>query len=171
MSENSNRHNPASQPEAKVNRRDFLKIAFKTAGAIVAVEVGGAALAYFTPCKGEGGFGGIVKAGLVEDFPPGSVTPITAGRFYLSRLADGGFLALYQRCTHLGCTVPWDQAQQKFVCPCHSAEYTETGGVIAPPAPRSLDLFALTIENGEILVDTSQPVSRDHYDHSQVVYA
>lgn len=154
-----------------VSRRDFLKLALKTAGGIVALEVGGMALSYFQPRAGQGGFGGMINAGLVDDFPPGSVTPITQGRFYLSRLADGGFLAVYQRCTHLGCTVPWDQTQQKFVCPCHSAEYDPTGEVLSPPAPRSLDLFPISIEEGQILVDTSQPMARDHYEAGQVVYA
>ena len=154
-----------------VSRRDFLKLALKTAGGVVALEIGGIALSYFQPKSGQGSFGGLITAGAVEDFPPGSVTPITEGRFYLSRLADGGFLAVYQRCTHLGCTVPWDQAKQKFICPCHSAEYDAAGDFLTPPAPRALDLFAVSIQDNMVLVDTSQPLTRDHYDSSQVVYA
>ncbi len=162
----------ASDPEkAGVSRRDFLRVALKTIGGVVALEVSGVALSYFKPQTGQGGFGGVINAGAVDDFPPGSVTPITQGRFYLSRLADGGFLAIYQRCTHLGCTVPWDPAKQKFVCPCHSAEYNETGEVLSPPAPRSLDVFTVTIQDNQVLVDTSQPLSRDHFNSSQVVYA
>lgn len=163
-------HDLDSEKET-VSRRDFLKLALKTAGGFAALEIGGVALSYFQPRSGEGGFGGLITAGAVDDFPPGSVTPITQGRFYLSRLADGGFLAVYQRCTHLGCTVPWDQTLQKFVCPCHSAEYDATGEFLSPPAPRSLDLFAVSIREGQVVVDTSQPIIRDHYDTSQVVYA
>jgi cytochrome b6-f complex iron-sulfur subunit len=171
MDTQSTGQNPDEQPDRSLQRRDFLKLALKMAGVIVALEAGGVALAYFAPRSGEGSFGGIVRAGLVDDFPPGSVTPITGGKFYLSRLPDSGFLALYQRCTHLGCTVPWDQARNRFVCPCHSAEYDPTGEVLAPPAPRSLDLFTVIIENGEVLVDTSEAITREHFDPSQVVYA
>ena len=63
----------------------------------------------------------IFVAGSVDDFEPGSVTPFPAGRFYLVRLEDGGFLALDRSCTHLGCTVPWDADEARFACPCQSA--------------------------------------------------
>ena len=108
---------------------------------------------------------------VVADFPPGSVTHIPNGRFYLARLADGGFVALYQRCTHLGCTVPWDQAQNAFVCPCHNSQFGEDGAVHNPPAPRPLDLFAITIVDGQVQVDTSRPISRDQVGTGEVVYA
>ena len=85
------------------------------------------------------------------------MTHISNGRFYLARLEDGGFLALYQRCTHLGCNVPWDQAAGAFICPCHSSQFSAEGDVLNAPAPRPLDLFAVTIEDGEVLVDTSKP--------------
>ena len=26
-------------------------------------------------------------------------------------------------CTHLGCVVPWNQAENKFMCPCHGSQY------------------------------------------------
>jgi cytochrome b6-f complex iron-sulfur subunit len=49
---------------------------------------------------------GVVVAGPVDQFEPGSVTAFPQGRFYLVRLEDGGFLAVSRECTHLGCTVP-----------------------------------------------------------------
>jgi cytochrome b6-f complex iron-sulfur subunit len=69
-------------------------------------------------------------AGIVDDFPPGSVTPFNAGRFYLVRQQDGGFLALYRKCTHLGCAVPWNPAEGRFVCPCHASAFEMDGQVI-----------------------------------------
>lgn len=153
-----------------VYRRDFLKTALAAVGGLVALEMGGLTLAYMQPRLAEGEFGGIVTAGKAADFPPGSVTHISNGRFYLARLADGGFLALYQRCTHLGCSVPWDQAQQQFVCPCHSSQFDMHGQVQNPPAPRPLDLFAVQIAGDLVQVDTSAPLSRQSFDASQVVY-
>lgn len=154
----------------EVNRRDALKVAWLALGGLVSLEFGGLALSYMQPRLAEGEFGSLISVGKVDDFPPGSVTHIANGRFYLSRLADGGFLAVYQRCTHLGCSVPWDQTQQAFICPCHNSQFTPDGEVLNPPAPRPLDLFPISIEAGEIKVDTGAPITRQGYDPYQVVY-
>lgn len=157
-------------PAATVNRRDFLKMAWLALGGVVALETGGLTLAYLQPRIASGEFGGVVTAGKVSDFPLGSVTHIANGRFYLARLADGGFLALYQRCTHLGCSVPWDQQAQQFICPCHSSKFSMQGEVLNPPAPRPLDLFPMHIEGDLIQVDTHSPQTRQALDPAQVVY-
>ena len=163
----SDSHTPEKRT---LERRDFLKLAWIGLGGLAALEVGGLALAYMQPRLADGEFGGLITAGNVADFPPGSVTPIPAGRFYLVRLADGGFLALYQRCTHLGCTVPWDQTAGMFICPCHSSQFNQQGEVQNPPAPRPLDLFAISISAEQVQVDTSQPIQRQTFAASQVVY-
>jgi cytochrome b6-f complex iron-sulfur subunit len=113
--------------------------------------------------------GSIVIAGPVDRFEPGSVTAFPEGRFYLARLADGGFLAIHRECTHLGCTVPWVAAEDRFVCPCHASSFDITGDVLSPPAPRPLDLFPVRIENDIVKVDTGKPVRRQVFLSSQVV--
>ena len=30
-------------------------------------------------------------------------------------------------CTHLGCVVPWNKAENKFKCPCHGSQYNADG--------------------------------------------
>lgn len=110
----------------------------------------------------------IVVAGPVEGFEPGSVTAFPAGRFYLSRLDDGGFLALSRTCTHLGCTVPWSGEAGRFVCPCHASSFDIRGEVLSPPAPRALDLHPVRIENGIVKVDVSTTVTRRAFAASQV---
>jgi cytochrome b6-f complex iron-sulfur subunit len=112
--------------------------------------------------------GDLVVAGPVERFAPGSVTAFPAGRFYLSRLADGGFLALSRTCTHLGCTVPWLEDEQRFACPCHASVFDITGEVLGPPADRALDLYPVRIENGIVKVDLSAAVRRRRFASSQV---
>ncbi len=108
------------------------------------------------PAKVEG-FGGIVPAPVplsrlkVGD-PP---LVVREGKYYLSRLPEG-IVALYWRCTHLGCTVPWDEASGQFRCPCHGSVYTRTGQNVAGPAPRPLDLMAVRIEGDRVLVDTGK---------------
>ena len=38
-------------------------------------------------------------------------------------------------CTHLGCVVPWNSAENKFICPCHGSQYNNQGKVVRGPAP------------------------------------
>ncbi len=156
---------------AKTSRRDFLKMLWLFLGGMVTLELTGLTLAYMQPRLAEGEFGGVIDTGTVDEYPPGSVTHIPNGRFYLSRLEDGGFLAIYQRCTHLGCNVPWDQVQGKFICPCHNSQFTAKGDVLNPPAPRPMDLFPITIEGNQILVDTGVTIGRDRIEESAAVYA
>lgn len=153
------------------SRRDFLKIAWAGVGALALAESGAMGLAFSLPRIGEGEFGSVITAGPVDDFPPGSVTPFIHARFYLSRLEDGGFLALYRKCTHLGCSVPWEQPKDEFLCPCHASAFDARGDVLNPPAPRALDLFPVIIEDGVVNVDTSTVIQRDKFEPSQVVYA
>lgn len=44
------------------------------------------------------------------------------------KLQDYGIVAV---CTHLGCVVPWNKAENKFICPCHGSQYDATGKVRA----------------------------------------
>lgn len=164
------RQSSAPEPDA-MSRRSFLKLAWGAAGAVALAEAGLVTYRFLAPKAVAGQFGGVFSVGRVEDFPPGSVTPFNEGRFYLVRLADGGFLALYRKCTHLGCAVPWDPAQGKFVCPCHASAFEMDGDLLNPPAPRPLDRFPVTIENGEIKVDTGQAIQRDHTGPNDAVYA
>eukprot|EP01039_Chlorochromonas_danica_P005671 gene5671-6253_t len=48
--------------------------------------------------------------------------------------------ALNAVCTHLGCVVPWNKAENKFMCPCHGSQYDKNGKVVRGPAPLSLAL-------------------------------
>jgi cytochrome b6-f complex iron-sulfur subunit len=112
----------------------------------------------------------MIVAGRVADFEPGSVTAFPAGRFYLARLGDGGFLALSRTCTHLGCTVPWVEEERKFICPCHASAFDIRGDVASPPAPRALDTFPVRIEGDVVKVDAGAAVRRKRFLHSQVEF-
>ena len=137
----------------------------------MAAELGIVSLRFLSPRAVEGDFGGTFNLGSPDDYPPRSVTAVEAGRFYLVHLNDGGFLAVYRRCTHLGCIVPYDQGSQQFVCPCHGSEFTMDGDVLNPPAPRPLDLFAVTLtEEGELQVDTQQAIERSRVSPEDILY-
>jgi nitrite reductase/ring-hydroxylating ferredoxin subunit len=161
------------EPEAgaRLNRRDFLRLGLGALGSVALVELSGIGLLYMQPQALVGEFGGLVTAGAVDSFPPASVTPFPDGRFFLIRAADGGFLAVYSRCPHLGCTVSWESQQDQFVCPCHASRFDNLGSVENPPAPRALDLFAVSISDGLLQVDTTRPSTRDHFAPTQLTYA
>ncbi len=70
--------------------------------------------------------------------------------------ADGSYwIALYQRCVHLGCTVPFRNDCLSFKCPCHGSHYHVDGEYLDGPAPRSLDRFALSFSGDNVQIDTS----------------
>lgn len=159
------------------SRRSFLRRIWKLLGLLALAEAVWLAASFLRPRKdrpdavgGDGG-GGTVVAGRIGDFAPGSVTAFPRGRFYLARLADGGFLALSRTCTHLGCTVPWVAEEGKFVCPCHASAFDIRGEVVSPPAPRALDTYVVRIEGEVVKVDLDEPRQRKRFDTTQVVYA
>ena len=55
-------------------------------------------------------------------------------------------------CTHLGCVVPWNKAENKFKCPCHGSQYNNEGKVIRGPAPLSLALAHANINDADVVV-------------------
>ncbi|KAG1347211.1 Cytochrome b6-f complex iron-sulfur subunit [Cocos nucifera] len=54
-------------------------------------------------------------------------------------------------CTHLGCVVPWNSAENKFICPCHGSQYNNQGKVVRGPAPLSLALVHADIDDGKVV--------------------
>ena len=64
-------------------------------------------------------------------------------------IGDFGINAI---CTHLGCVVPWDSGSNKYKCPCHGSQYDANGKVVRGPAPLSLALAHIDIEEDNVLV-------------------
>jgi len=161
MAENNNKK--------KLSRAQFLGIAWTGSLALVFAQLALALVKFIQPVS-KGGFGGEVFAGRVEEFAIGTVNRVLAGRFFIARTPDG-LLALWQKCTHLGCAVPWVEEEKHFHCPCHGSVFNEVGEVIGGPAPRPLDIFPIDVRSGEVWVDTSQPQQRSKFDDSQLTGA
>jgi len=154
------------------SRRGFLGRVWLLLGGVALAEAVWIVSDFFKPRRrrvADDGAGSVIIAGPVDRFEPGSVTAFPKGRFYLARLADGGFLALHRECTHLGCTVPWVATEDRFVCPCHASSFDITGDVLSPPAPRPLDIFPVRIENDIVKVDVRKVIKRQSFTASQVV--
>ncbi|EFN56831.1 hypothetical protein CHLNCDRAFT_57522 [Chlorella variabilis] len=131
-------------------------------GAIGAPAVGLAgpfAVFFVPPSKGGGGGGTVAKDALGADVkasawlkthPVGDrslVQGLKADATYLIVTKDGSIenYGLNAVCTHLGCVVPWNNAENKFMCPCHGSQYNSEGKKIRGPAPLSLALAHLSI--------------------------
>ena len=123
---------------------------------------------FFWPKK-VGAFGGEVNAGNVADMKVGDVKLVNEGKCYVSRVPEG-VLALWWKCPHLGCTVPWvgpPDSPNAYQCPCHGSMYDYNGVRTGGPAPRPLDLMAVTVEGDTVKVDTGAISTRAAYDPSQ----
>jgi cytochrome b6-f complex iron-sulfur subunit len=150
-----------SAPEAqKITRRGFVRNATLGSTAIVGAILTGGAIRFGWPNK-TGAFGSALNVS-GSDIPPPNGTPYlnAAGKFFLVHNEDG-LLALYRKCPHLGCTVPWVETSHEFRCPCHGSIYDYDGAKIGGPTPRGLDLMAITVESsGDLSVDTGEITQR-----------
>ena len=159
--------------EKGTDRRSFLVTLWAGLGIVALAEIIWLVVSFLRPRKLKataGDYGNVIAAGPVDSFAVGTVTAFPRGQFYLSRLDDGGFLAISRQCTHLGCTVPWVEKERKFECPCHASAFDIAGTVIKSPAPRALDIYRLFIENKIVKVDTGKRIKRTELRESQVVY-
>lgn len=87
-----------------------------------------------------------------SSYSPNELTGMEAG---LNLGLDGGVIALYQKCPHLGCRVPECVTSQWFECPCHGSQYNRVGEKRGGPAPRGMDRFAMSVSgDGVLTVDT-----------------
>merc|ERR1711988_1291232 len=132
-------------------------------------SLGGPFLYYFYPAGGGGGGGGLVAKDAVGDdvtFKGWLETHGAGERKLVQGLkGDATYLivtddkkiesyGLNAVCTHLGCVVPWNKAENKFMCPCHGSQYNDQGKVVRGPAPLSLALAHVNDQEGKISLST-----------------
>jgi Rieske Fe-S protein len=68
------------------------------------------------------------------------------------RGSDLPYVAISNRCTHVGCPVHYAQAAQMFLCPCHGGVYGARGQVLGGPPVRPLDRFYTRVVAGRVEV-------------------
>ena len=146
------------QTKVKINRREFLNIAWLASLGFLTVNVAGITYLFAMPRFKEGEFGGVYTFGKVADLPATDAAPqnIPKVKMWMSN-SEEGVLAIYKVCTHLGCLYSWSDQANRFVCPCHGSQFEKDGQFIAGPAPRSLDRFSLQIVDtaGQVIAETN----------------
>jgi len=131
---------------------------FATIGLFFGAAAGGAG-GMFWPIKLSGFGAPIPVPKKLSEIKVGDVVTVREGKFYLTR-SEQGLMALYWKCVHLGCTVPWNAGAGKFLCPCHGSVYDLNGQNVAGPAPRPLDMMEISIKGEDIIVNTGKITQR-----------
>ncbi len=172
---------PSPTAPRPLSRREFFRRSLVTSFGVFAAQFGGATIAFVWPNL-KGGFGSVITAGTVSDIQAqidqtGQPFYSGAGRFYLVKYAgsgrdeatgvdyeaegavSSGLMALYQKCPHLGCRVPFCQQSKWFECPCHGSKYNEAGEYELGPAPRGMDRFKIIVDGDVVKVDTSEVIT------------
>jgi Rieske Fe-S protein len=143
------------KPAADITRRRFVILGGATAASALCACAGADSgdRPAGTPAPG------VYEVGHVSDFPPGTVSRIDDGPFFVIH-DERGLYALTAICTHELCTV--NVGQSELPCPCHGSIYDLQGNVIRGPAPQPLDPLELTVEaDGTVRVDTGVAVARE----------
>jgi cytochrome b6-f complex iron-sulfur subunit len=172
---------PADPETLGVNRRQFFNRSIVGAQSLAWGGFSVAMIAFLWPSL-SGGFGGKVRAGnrqdilaeIAEKKQPFYVPEARAyinpypeaalGRakdVYAESVLPGleaGLIAIFQKCVHLGCRVPWCQTSQWFECPCHGSKYNRVGEKKGGPAPRGLDQFPIEVSGDAVTIDTGTVV-------------
>lgn len=179
------RRERARRPEEDaqgITRRQFLNRAWVTSILVGLAQFSMASLDFLYP-RLRGGLGskitvdlqGVTNADDIKTRLANSRTPefVADGRFWISvfegnsadaqdvpaykqtNTVNTGVVAMFRKCVHLGCSVPWCSTAKWFECPCHGSKYSINGEYRDGPTPRGLDRFPVEIVDGKIVVDTS----------------
>lgn len=152
-----------------MGRRQFMNLL--TFGSITGVALGALypVVKYFIPASSGSGSGGVTaKDALGDDIIVSEyLTEHQAGDRSLAQGLKGDPTYVVVKgdntienyginavCTHLGCVVPWNASENKFMCPCHGSQYDATGKKVRGPAPLSLALAHAEVTEDDKLVFT-----------------
>jgi len=99
---------------------------------------------------------GFTKVGTVAQLEAGAiVVPKTSPLGPVAVVRDrGNLVAVNPTCSHQGCIVAW-QPSGEYICPCHQAKFTATGGVTQGPTRVPLRVYQVKIEGSDVLVKTT----------------
>ena len=149
----SNRMTASDRPQSGLRRRSLLRAAGAlAAGVIVGVAIDheiGSVHPALPPLVGENGRWYLLAP--TAALPSGSVRRFSAGGIDGYLFNEGGhYRAVSAICTHMGCHIDWGQADERFHCLCHAAQFHADGTVAAGVSPVPLPVISLREEAGNV---------------------
>lgn len=95
-----------------------------------------------------------VAAGKVQDLKPnsGKIVKFGSRPALLVRINDSEWRAFSAICTHLNCTVQYQDSSRQIWCACHNGYYDLNGKVVSGPPPRPLDEYAVHVRGDEVII-------------------
>ncbi len=149
-----------------VSRRAFLDYSIRAMGAFITAAVGLPVIGFLiSPVLTQAKKEEWVSLGPVGDFKPGPPRSVeftafnkdgwmenTVKRTVWVNTQNGEDFTLWNpHCTHLGCAIYYDPADQKLKSPCHGGVFDPVDGrVLAGPPPRALDTLPVKVEGGNL---------------------
>lgn len=141
-------------PKERVSRRTFLQLALK--GGVLALF--GATLypvaRYLYPPGGTEASASSVPAAKVGDLAVNSAKIFRFGSRpgILIRTPQDELKAFSAVCTHLGCTVQYDENASVITCACHNGHFDLNGQVISGPPPKPLEGYQVNVQGDDVIV-------------------
>jgi cytochrome b6-f complex iron-sulfur subunit len=95
-----------------------------------------------------------VSAGKATELKPNSAKLFRFGNrpALLVRTASGEFRAFSATCTHLNCTVQYNDQSRQIWCACHNGLFDLNGKVVGGPPPKPLEQFTAHVQGDEVIV-------------------
>ncbi|MEX2303917.1 MAG: Rieske (2Fe-2S) protein [Bryobacterales bacterium] len=95
-----------------------------------------------------------VVAGTADDFAPntGHIFKFGNKPGILVRTEEGEWRAFSAVCTHLNCTVQFQEETYQIWCACHNGLFDLNGNVVGGPPPRSLEEFVVNLRGEDVVI-------------------
>ena len=145
-----------------VSRQTFLRVAVGGAGVVYA-----AGLAYPVYRYLESPVEKAAKESAVTEVTLKDAQKLAAGSALMFKFGskpsmlihhdDGTWTALTAVCTHLGCTVHYQEDKKRIHCACHGGVYDpKTGGNVSGPPPKPLRRYGVKVTDTAVIISRNQ---------------
>lgn len=111
-------------------------------------------LRYLVPPKFRPSGDTTVSAGKLEELALNSakIFPFGTKPAILIHTPSDEYKAFSAVCTHLNCTVQYDDKTNIIICACHNGRYGLDGRVISGPPPKPLEEYKVVLRSNDIIV-------------------
>ena len=95
-----------------------------------------------------------VPGGKIQDLKPnsGKIVKFGSRPVLLVRLNETEWRAFSAVCTHLNCTVQYQEQRRQIWCACHNGFYDLNGNVVSGPPPKALEEYVARVRGDEVVV-------------------